>query len=81
MTTEIKSIKVLRHDYKLARDRFDRAKTYDNALALQKAKNALNAFFKGERVFLVLHNDNPQVSFRDLPTHWRIIDGGGLLSG
>lgn len=77
------SITVLRLDLKNALDRFSRATTFDNALALQKAQKALKAFFKGERgAWFIITNDNPVPDPNHVPpTHFRIIDGGRQLDG
>lgn len=82
MIEVIKSVKVLRLELRNALNRYGRAATYDNALAVQKAKKALNAYFKAERAaFFVMDNPNPVPNPNHVPPKtWRIIYGDELLS-
>ncbi len=70
-------ISTLRLDLKNAREHYQRAKTYPNALALQNALRAFEAFFKAERKdFVVLDGDGIPNPKHIPPNTWKIIEGG-----
>ena len=84
MSNPVPSISALRYTLKLARDRYRRSHTYDNALAVQKAVTALKNWFKNDRtIYLVVDNKTPVPVGVDYvpPIHWRVIGGGDILNG